>query len=400
MRIALLTFAVPWCDRPTNGLYNIAQCRALKDLGHEAIVLSCAPMLPRALARFSPLIARQCRRHEHNTVDGVDVYTLRTFFGYNRWIRESISRRFPNFIQWWFHRSAKKQLGRWLDQYKPSALVIHGVFPWGRFAVQYAESRSIPVIAIEHSRTDLDKLQDSNAYKETYRSLSSKCKRVFTVSGKMTDQLRDIGLKNVSTILNGIQQFPCQTSHPRTRRAENLGVKFKILVAGQYIKRKGHRYIFEALTDPRLADVGITLIGKPPSQFRNEVLRLRTSNRIQILPLLSQSELRKEMAQADLFVLPSWGEAFGLVYLESISAGTPVVLSDDSGASELDCVRNAGWIVPPRNSNAIADAICSAMKFDEYLLDESVSQSSDWIRNHATWIRNAGMIIQSLSQLK
>ncbi len=400
MRIALLSLAVPWADRPTNGLYNIAQCRAIKDLGHEAAVFSCAPMLPKASTKLSPLAARQYNRPDSYRVDGVEIRTARVLFGYSRLIRETISPRFPSIIQRSFAWAVRNQLGRMLDEFTPDALIIHGVFPWGRFALDYGKSRSLPIVVIEHSKSDLNMASRGQAYRRAYRSHANRCEHVFTVSNRMSDQLKEIGIERVSTILNGIKQFD---THPEpnppkhgSEKSSKPGTWFDVLVTGQYIARKGHRYVLEAMTDPRLARVRVSLVGEPSPAINHLIDRLGLKGRVRVLPVLTQVELREQMSNADLFVLPSWGEAFGLVYLESICAGTPVVLCNDSGASELECVQNAGWIVAPQDANAIADAMYSVMNQDTRELDKQVQCAARWIRHHATWQENAQVLTKSI----
>ena len=403
MRIALLSLAVPWEDRPTNGLYNIAQCRAIKDLGHESAVFSCAPKLPKALTKLSKRAARQWNRPDTYRVDGVDIRTARVLFGYSRFVRETISPRVPSLIQQSFAWAAKEQLVGMLDEYHPDALFIHGMFPWGRFAIGYAESREIPIVAIEHSQSDLNMASRNHAYQRSYRSNANRCDHVFTVSDRMRKQLREIGIERVSTILNGIEQFDTQ---PAPDTPEELDKPYRenndwfdVLVTGQYIERKGHRFVLEAITDPRLSRVRVSLVGEPTPKIKHLIHKLDLRDRVRILPTLTQAQLREQMSIADLFVLPSWGEAFGLVYLESISAGTPVVLCDDSGAWELECVQNAGRVVAPKSTTAIANAIDAVMNQDKKELAIQVRHASRWIQCHATWQRNAQVLTDSVDTL-
>lgn len=67
-------------------------------------------------------------------------------------------------------------------------------------------------------------------------------------------------------------------------------------------------------------------------------------------------EHRTHLAAADLFVLPSRAEAQGLVALEAMAMGTPVVASRVGGLGEM-ITDDVGWKVPPGDSNALAEAI-------------------------------------------
>lgn len=65
------------------------------------------------------------------------------------------------------------------------------------------------------------------------------------------------------------------------------------------------------------------------------------------------------MNALDLHVLPSAGEAFGNVTVEAMACGVPAVVTA-VGAGEW-IVGSTGWVVPPRNPRALADAVCAAL---------------------------------------
>ena len=72
---------------------------------------------------------------------------------------------------------------------------------------------------------------------------------------------------------------------------------------------------------------------------------------------LSHSQLRGIYADADVFVLPSFEDAYGLVTLEALASGVPVVVSDGAGASELISHGRHGLVVPAGSATALADAV-------------------------------------------
>ena len=71
------------------------------------------------------------------------------------------------------------------------------------------------------------------------------------------------------------------------------------------------------------------------------------------------------MAAADLFVLPSVAEAFGLVLTEALYLGTPVVATRVGGIPEIVTDGSDGLLVPPANPPALADAITELLNDPE-----------------------------------
>jgi glycosyltransferase involved in cell wall biosynthesis len=63
------------------------------------------------------------------------------------------------------------------------------------------------------------------------------------------------------------------------------------------------------------------------------------------------------MSRADLFVLTSWDEAFGLVYTEAMAQGTPVIACRGEGPADFVEDGVSGFLVPPRDPAALARVI-------------------------------------------
>jgi glycosyltransferase involved in cell wall biosynthesis len=67
------------------------------------------------------------------------------------------------------------------------------------------------------------------------------------------------------------------------------------------------------------------------------------------------------MAALDLLVLPSWWEPFGRVLIEAMASGTPVVATNLGGPPEIVRDGETGYLIPPLDSVAMADAICGIL---------------------------------------
>jgi glycosyltransferase involved in cell wall biosynthesis len=84
---------------------------------------------------------------------------------------------------------------------------------------------------------------------------------------------------------------------------------------------------------------------------------------------MPNSEILREMRAHDVLVLPSLFEGFGLVLLEALSQGLPVITTANTGAPEMMQDGVEGFIVPIRDSEAIAERL-SCFLADRTLLQE------------------------------
>ncbi len=91
--------------------------------------------------------------------------------------------------------------------------------------------------------------------------------------------------------------------------------------------------------------------------LRSLAHRLGVSDRVAFVGKLSRAELLQEYAQAQFFVLPSIFEPFGIVLLEAMAAGLPVIASRVGGIPEIVEDGRTGLLVEPGNPGALAEAL-------------------------------------------
>jgi len=80
-------------------------------------------------------------------------------------------------------------------------------------------------------------------------------------------------------------------------------------------------------------------------------------DRVCFLGMLEHSDAMREIAEADIFALPSWAEAFGLVYLEALARMRPAIGCAGQGAAEVIRDGQEGILVPPHGIEALATAL-------------------------------------------
>lgn len=110
-----------------------------------------------------------------------------------------------------------------------------------------------------------------------------------------------------------------------------------------------------------------------------------------VLARLTTAELADEFASHDLFVMPSLVEGFGMVYLEALTFGTPIICTPNTGAADLINHGREGFIVEPGDPAAIAACILRVADDRDGLMEMRVAakaRATEW-----TWSRfRAGLV--------
>lgn len=131
--------------------------------------------------------------------------------------------------------------------------------------------------------------------------------------------------------------------------------KFKILFVGRLELLKGCHYLLKAMNELALPDVELILVGKIFPELETILEMYKGS--YTYLGTKSNTELIALYQQCDVFILPSIQESFGLVLLEAMACGKPVIATDHTGA--VDFVNNYenGFVVPIRSSEHLSRKI-------------------------------------------
>jgi len=105
----------------------------------------------------------------------------------------------------------------------------------------------------------------------------------------------------------------------------------------------------------------LVLVGDGPERSEVEALASSLGVRDSVAFVGERLSLGDLFAHADVFLLPSDQESFGLAALESLASGVPVVASDVGGVAEVVTQGETGWLVPSRNPAAMARAVVSLL---------------------------------------
>lgn len=170
----------------------------------------------------------------------------------------------------------------------------------------------------------------------------------------------------------------------------------EILFVGNLIPRKGLHHLLAALArlpgeSWRLHAVGRADVDPAYSaRLRAEIGRLGLGDRVLLHGRLSDSELVAHLRQAHLLAVPSY-EGFGIVYLEAMAFGLPVLASTAGAAWEIVQPGVNGFLVEPARTEAFADALARGLT-DRARLAEMGVAARQRFDSHPTWAESGAQI--------
>lgn len=223
--------------------------------------------------------------------------------------------------------------------------------------------------------------------------LTYEARRVVTCSKYMRQQCRDIFLlppDKVDVVPNAVatRDFALPEDEVAAFRRTLVGPRTKmVLFAGRLEYEKGIQTVLQALRQVRAA-VGpvkffIAGIGTYSDDLRRQVRELKLTNHVRFTGFLEDHELRLHYAAADVAVAPSIYEPFGLVAVEAMACGTPVVVGDTGGLREI-VSGGHGLTFTPQDADHLAEVLVDVLG-DAELADELVAKGRRRIAHRYDW---------------
>lgn len=238
----------------------------------------------------------------------------------------------------------------------PDVIHVH-VYSFAPPAIMLKKTNRIPVVVSEHSTVFM---RGGLPLKERLKarwSLNS-ADIVLPVSEGLARRLRAYGISKRQEVVPNTVDTDVFVENAVVRKAPSA--MKRILVVGLLHDQKGYPVLFDALAAlrARRRDFVVDVIGDGARRdaYKAKVRCLRLSTVVRFRGLQPRRLVHRYMARCDFFVLPSLVETFGVVFIEALACGRPVIASDIDGPREIVTETN-GVLVPPGHPEKLAAAI-------------------------------------------
>ena len=361
----------PYC------FYVHEQAKALRAQGHDVTVISCVGVMP-MMQKLRPALAETDRRTpKKDVIDGIPVYFPRCL---------TLGNAGEKAIGGWLLYRAALPIAKALHREKPFDIVHAHMLPRdGHAGLLLARALGVPVALTVHG-TDIFHyfIPGKEPWKRNIR-IAQDVDALMAVSNLLMSRVAPYrGEGRLSRVVpNGVDLSLVPNHEKRKPRS--------VISVGTLKARKCMDRTLEAFA--RLAgeypDAMLTIvgIGEMEETLRVRIGQLGLQSRVTLTGGLPHEEVLRRMAQSDLFVLPSWGEGYGIVYIEAMAAGCIAVGAKDEGIADTITDGENGFLVPAGDIDETERVMRQVFAHPEAY--EALRQKGMRSAHELTWARNA-----------
>ncbi len=283
------------------------------------------------------------------------------------------------YLAWIF---CSKKLIRLVRQNGICLLHAHTANPEGYLAYKISQMLKIPYIMHLHGRDIQEYHTFPDAEKKLTRMIYSNAKYIICNSTKTRNLLQsEMGIHNNSVIISfGIKKIVKRTDY-------NLSSPVTLLSVSNLIEIKGIQYALDALKDLKgKIDFFYTIVGDGVlyKQLKTRVKEYGLDGHVEFRGRIDNTKVLELMEEQDIFILPSYEEAFGLVYLEALSKGCSAIGVRGQGCEDINTHGRCIYLVEPRDAESIKSIIYDIVSDHEKRVDY-IKTGYEVLDKHYSW---------------
>jgi teichuronic acid biosynthesis glycosyltransferase TuaC len=337
----------PSAGNAVQGIFFRRQAHSLKKAGHRVGVVAPQHRSLRFLGQKTPGW-RWGAEVEDDA--GMPVYRHRGW---------ALFPRVPYANQHLWLRTGEALFKRYVrERGKPDVIHAHSVLNAGLLAARLKEHFGVPAVLTEHSTAFASGIIHGWQERGVRRAFAAMDARlvVSPALGNLLEERYGAVVRPWAWVPNmvDIEFFGLAPSRERYSRP------FTFLTVSLLSERKGHRVLLEAFAGRFAGDLGVRLRvggeGKIRGELERQAHELGISEQVDFLGPLDVGRVRDEMWACDSFVLSSFYETFGVVVIEALACGKPVIATRCGGPESVINARN-GILVPVGDVAALGDAM-------------------------------------------
>lgn len=389
MKVLIISHMYPSSFNKMSGIFVYQQARALVENGCDVMVVSPVPWAPFPLNRMSE------KWRGYSSIPYRGSGTIRAY--YPRYLQ------FPGDILfdktgYFMAAGIQKTIDEIYRDFKFDIIHSNVALPDGYSGMIESRKFGVPHVVTVHGQDFQVTIKRNEKYKKAVFKVLNDADRVITVSSKLKNIVQgEPFYSKIDVINNGIDS-DCINMAAADRHGGNI----KILSVSNLKETKGIQINLQAINmlKDKYPNIHYDIIGSGEYEGKLKSLTkdLKIEGMVNFLGKKSHEEVIRYMAGCDIFSLPSYSEGFGMVYIEAMSQGVPVI--GVAGEGIEDAIKDGynGFLVKREDANSLA-AVLDSLIGNIDIRCEAGRRGRETVINHFTWDENARKVINLYKSL-
>jgi Glycosyltransferase len=269
--------------------------------------------------------------------------------------------------------------------------VVHTHMPYADLfgGVAAKISGNCPVVSTRH-HDYLTSWKDWLRFVPYYAVAGNFLDALISVSEQVASQAKEYeswSESDVHVVHHGCRNGRIPSESSRREVCSALGIRKSsviVLSVGRLLRWKGHKYAVRALRHLRseTEEIHWLIAGDGPQRDSLHSLASELGVSTSLYLLGHRDDVPTLMSAADVLVHPSTSEAFGIVLIEAMMQGTPVVASSAGAIPEIVVHDETGYLVEPADSEAISEAIHRLLESSDKRKEMGESARQSYLQNY------------------
>ena len=390
MKVLVISHMYPSTFNKIGGIFVHEQVKALVSKGVEVQVVSPVPWTPFPINYLSSKWKKYSAVPEKTVYEGINIWYPRYLTFPRAWFFASSGQR-----MYW---GIKDIVAKICQKFQFDLIHTHVVLPDGYAGMKIAQKYKKPLIVTIHGQDLQRTIFKSEKCKRNIEKVVNFSEKTIVVSKKLKkigEKYLEVNKDKIIVVPNGISMRDIYTG--KNKNIQEYNGKKVILSVSHLIKTKGIDLNLRAIAKLRqkYPDIIYLIIGKGKEKKKLEKLinELNLKNVVVFIGEVSHHKVMEYMTFCIIFSLPSWNEGFGIVYLEAMAQGKPIIGCQGEGIEDFVEHNKTGLLVKPKD----VDSLVKAM---DYLLsnpDEARAmgeRAKKLVLENYTWEKNAEKTIK------
>jgi len=285
--------------------------------------------------------------------DGIEVYHPR-YISFPR-------AYFFEYSGWFYYLGIRKTIEKIHREFPFDIIHAHVALPDGYGALLADRVHKKPLVVTLHGLDMATTIHRNDKCKQCILEVFEAANKVICVSSKLRKRCLEVydHETKFEVVSNGMSLDKIVEAPGQLR--EKYEGKKVLLTVGSLYRLKGHDYVIRALPEiiERVPALVYLIVGSGPEEdcLKRLMDELGLNDYVEFCGRKDHETVMEYMSICDLFVMPSWDEGFGIVYLEAMAHGKPVIACRGQGIEDVIVDGETGLLVKPKDLENLKKAM-------------------------------------------